>query len=98
MTFFISSKRNPIYSIWDSICSFSQAYSLKASAETGQQWRAIAELRAMADYELADIGLSRSDLTPEGLAILGAKRKAKQDGGVAHPDLPSIASRQEGRQ
>ena len=33
----------------------------------------------MSDHELADIGLSRSDLTLEGLAIAGSKRALRQD-------------------
>lgn len=37
------------------------------------------ELNRMSDYELADIGLSRSDLTLDGLAIAGSKRARKQD-------------------
>ncbi|MEM0946432.1 MAG: DUF1127 domain-containing protein [Pseudomonadota bacterium] len=41
--------------------------------------RAIEELRHMSDHELFDVGLSRSDLTAEGLAIAGAKRALRQD-------------------
>lgn len=41
--------------------------------------RAIEELRRMSDRELADIGLSRSDLTLEGLKIAGSKRALRQD-------------------
>ena len=40
--------------------------------------RALEELRYMSNHQLADIGLSRSDLTPEGLAIAGAKRALRQ--------------------
>jgi len=100
MTFFISSNRNPFYSICYTVCSAVRAcaHNMQRSVETGQQWRSIAELRAMADYELADIGLSRSDLTLEGLAIAGAKRKSKQDLGDAHPDVVSFAKPREGRQ
>ncbi|MEL7114054.1 MAG: DUF1127 domain-containing protein [Pseudomonadota bacterium] len=41
--------------------------------------RVLEELRRMSDRELADIGLSRSDLTLEGLAIAGTKRARRQD-------------------
>ncbi len=41
--------------------------------------RVLEELRRMSDRELADIGLSRSDLTIEGLAIAGSKRARRQD-------------------
>ena len=93
MTHLVSSKRNSIYAILHVACAGYRACAanLRASVEAGQQWRAIAELRVMADYELADIGLSRSDLTPEGLAIAGAKRKAKQGLGDAHPDVLNVA-------
>ena len=37
------------------------------------------ELNRMSDYELADIGLIRSDLSFEGLAVAGAKRALKQE-------------------
>lgn len=47
--------------------------------DTGKERHAIKTLSRMSDYELADIGLSRSDLTSEGLAISGAKRALKQD-------------------
>ncbi|MEM1129942.1 MAG: DUF1127 domain-containing protein [Pseudomonadota bacterium] len=41
--------------------------------------RAIEELKRLSAHELADIGLSRSDLTFEGLAIAGVKRAQRQD-------------------
>ncbi|MEM7717890.1 MAG: DUF1127 domain-containing protein [Pseudomonadota bacterium] len=93
MPYPISSKHNPFYSVCSAVYSICRTFAgnLKASVETGQEWRAIAELRAMEDYELADIGLSRSDLTPDGLAVAGAKRKAKQDLGDAHPVVLSVA-------
>lgn len=47
--------------------------------DTGKERHAIKTLNRMSDYELADIGLSRSDLTSEGLAVAGAKRALKQD-------------------
>jgi uncharacterized protein YjiS (DUF1127 family) len=47
--------------------------------DVGWEQRALAELRRMSDRELADIGLSRSDLTLEGLTIAGSKRAFKQD-------------------
>ncbi len=47
--------------------------------DVGWEQRALAELRRMSDRELADIGLSRSDLTLEGLTIAGSKRALKQD-------------------
>ena len=36
---------------------------------------ALADLRRFSDRELADIGLSRGCLTPDGLANCGARRK-----------------------
>ncbi|WP_305985161.1 DUF1127 domain-containing protein [Roseibium sp. MMSF_3544] len=48
-------------------------------ADIGKERHAIKTLSQMSDYELADIGLSRSDLTSEGLAVAGAKRALKQD-------------------
>lgn len=39
---------------------------------------AIRELSRFEDHELNDIGLCRSDLTPEGLAIAGNKRSLRQ--------------------
>lgn len=47
--------------------------------DVGWEQRALAELRRMSDRELADIGLSRSDLTLDGLTIAGSKRALKQD-------------------
>lgn len=45
---------------------------------TGKINSAIRELKRMKDYELADIGLCRSDLTPDGLESAGARRSALQ--------------------
>ncbi|MEM9476251.1 MAG: DUF1127 domain-containing protein [Pseudomonadota bacterium] len=42
-------------------------------------YSAISELSRMSDHELADIGLSRSDLTLDGLAVAGAKRAISQE-------------------
>jgi len=36
------------------------------------------ELASFEDYQLNDIGLCRADLTPEGLAIAGMRRRLKQ--------------------
>lgn len=47
--------------------------------DVGWERRAIEELRRMSDRELADIGLSRSDLTLEGLQTAGAKRAFRQE-------------------
>lgn len=47
--------------------------------DNGKERHAIKTLSRMSDYELADVGLSRSDLTAEGLAVAGAKRALKQD-------------------
>ena len=52
---------------------------LSWSVDAGWEQRALAELRRMSDRELADIGLSKSDLTLEGLTIAGSKRALKQD-------------------
>lgn len=52
---------------------------LSWSLNVGREKRAIEELRGMSDHELADIGLSRSDLTLEGLAIAGSKRALRQE-------------------
>jgi len=40
---------------------------------------ALAELRTMSDAHLADIGLSRSQLTTEGLSLAAERRKWSQD-------------------
>lgn len=53
--------------------------SLSWRLDAGWEQRALAELRRMSDRELADIGLSRSDLTLEGLTIAGSKRALEQD-------------------
>lgn len=50
-----------------------------ATHSIGKERHALKELSRMSDYELADIGLSRSDLTFEGLAVAGVKRALKQD-------------------
>lgn len=39
---------------------------------------AISQLRKFDDCELSDIGLCRSDLTPEGMADAGARRGLRQ--------------------
>lgn len=52
-----------------------------------------AELNRMSDYELYDIGLSRSDLTLEGLAIAGSKRALKQD--AIAKEVASLSARRE---
>ncbi|MEM9708818.1 MAG: DUF1127 domain-containing protein [Pseudomonadota bacterium] len=36
------------------------------------------ELNALPDHQLSDIGLSRSDLTPNGLRTAGTRRTAQQ--------------------
>ncbi|MEM6467621.1 MAG: DUF1127 domain-containing protein, partial [Pseudomonadota bacterium] len=53
------------------------------------------ELNRMSDYELADIGLIRSDLSVEGLAIGGAKRALKQEAvareiGLMHEEWEAV--------
>ena len=52
---------------------------LSRRLDVGWEQRALSELRRMSDHELADIGLSRSDLTLEGLMIAGTKRTVEQD-------------------
>lgn len=54
-------------------------FFIEELTDTGKERHAIKTLSRMSDYELADIGLSRSDLTSEGLAVAGAKRALKQD-------------------
>jgi hypothetical protein len=39
---------------------------------------ALKKLSGFEDHQLADIGLCRSDLTPDGLAIAGARRSRRQ--------------------
>ncbi|KRS19205.1 DUF1127 domain-containing protein [Roseovarius indicus] len=39
---------------------------------------ALRELSTFEDHELSDIGLCRSDLTPEGLVLAGERRKTQQ--------------------
>lgn len=48
------------------------------NAEDRRTARAIRTLSGMDERELNDIGLSRSDLTPEGLAEAGARRSREQ--------------------
>ncbi|MEM6465180.1 MAG: DUF1127 domain-containing protein [Pseudomonadota bacterium] len=81
MVYSTSPTRNTIPLIWDVIRTAlgTWARRLKGSIELNHQQQIIAELRKMEDYELADIGLCRSDLTPVGLAIAAARRKAEQD-------------------
>ncbi|MEM9271001.1 MAG: DUF1127 domain-containing protein [Pseudomonadota bacterium] len=76
-----SSTHKPSLLIWDiiRIALGTWAQRVRGSIELNHQQQVIAELRRMEDYELADIGLCRSDLTPVGLAIAAAKRKAAQD-------------------
>ncbi len=38
----------------------------------------VKELASFEDYQLADIGLCRSDLTPEGLTVAGMRRRLEQ--------------------
>ena len=54
--------------------------AMKAGEEDREMARALKELAAFEDYQLHDIGLCRSDLTPEGLAVAGAWRSLKQAG------------------
>ncbi|WP_160314553.1 DUF1127 domain-containing protein [Candidatus Rhodobacter oscarellae] len=80
MAFVTSDTVSKLQNAWDKIF---QAWNAcrdiaKESTEAGREWRAIAELRSLQDYELADIGLCRSDLTPGGLEIAGARRAARQ--------------------
>jgi hypothetical protein len=48
-----------------------------ASADA-QMEAALKELASFEDYQLNDIGLCRSDLTPEGLTIAGMRRRLEQ--------------------
>ena len=66
--------------------------------ERSDKWRLrliFAELNRMSASELADIGLSKSDLTLEGLAIAGAKRAKRQDSVAL--EIASLNTRQEVR-
>ena len=67
--------------IWASDPSGGNAKHLRLSWGPDAAWekRVLGELRRMSDHELADIGLSRSDLTLEGLAIAGSTRALRQD-------------------
>ena len=66
---------------WNKNPSSSKGKSLRLRWRPDDQWerRVLDELRRMSNHELADIGLSRSDLTLEGLAIAGSKRARRQD-------------------
>jgi len=78
-----------IYTLWNVLRSGSRIAFRRMRDAIGSTFREMsedrrnrlvfAELSRMSDYELYDIGLSRSDLTLEGLAIAGAKRALKQD-------------------
>lgn len=46
---------------------------------------ALAELRTMSDAQLADIGLSRSQLTREGLSLSAERRRMVQECTVIFP-------------
>ena len=61
----------------------------RSNVETNE--RTLEELRRMSKHELADIGLSHSDLTPEGLAIAGAKRALRQD--LISADVAELAAK-----
>lgn len=67
--------------IWRADPSLGKGKRLRMNWRQDVAWeqRALAELRRMSDRELADIGLSRSDLTLEGLTIAGSKRALKQE-------------------
>lgn len=47
-------------------------------AEDRKAVEAIRQLSRFSDLELNDIGLCRSDLTPDGLAAAGARRSLRQ--------------------
>ena len=66
---------------WNTDPTHSKRTRLLLSWRPDNNWekRVLEELRRMSDRELADIGLSRSDLTIEGLAIAGSKRARRQD-------------------
>ena len=51
----------------------------KSRRSAGSVSRALKELSTFSEYELNDIGLTRSDLTPEGLAAAGARRSLLQE-------------------
>jgi Domain of unknown function (DUF1127) len=60
---------------WRSILT---GYFPKATSADPAVSRALAELRAMTDQELSDVGLGRSDLTPEGLKQAARRRAVQQ--------------------
>ena len=65
------------YGIAMSTVSAAQALFATSNDQTKIE-RAIAELQPLEDYQLNDIGLCRSDLTPDGLAAAGMRRSARQ--------------------
>ena len=51
---------------------------VRCTCETAEVAKALAELREFDDHQLHDIGLSRSDLTSNGLETAGAWRSLRQ--------------------
>ncbi|MEM1131165.1 MAG: DUF1127 domain-containing protein [Pseudomonadota bacterium] len=80
MMFVDKSARNWRKTLWTELSAFRRMLDCDAlaNAQSDTVYKALNELRDMPDYQLVDIGLSRSDLTPEGLATAGMRRRAKQ--------------------
>lgn len=75
-------KYSPVGSnyVWKSFINeiFSALQFFKAGDVDSNTARAIKDLSKCTEYELNDMGLSRSDLTPDGLACAGARRSYHQ--------------------
>lgn len=65
---------------WTSLFDFLRRLTEPSATSAGDRQiaRAIGQLSQFDDRELTDIGLCRSDLTPDGLAVAGARRRQRQ--------------------
>lgn len=55
---------------------WSESKPAKNETDTAALSAALCQLTRFSDRELSDIGLARSDLTQEGLAVAGTKRRS----------------------
>ncbi|MEM1362077.1 MAG: DUF1127 domain-containing protein [Pseudomonadota bacterium] len=72
--FFSTRIGGTVQRVHKALCALKQTLS-----DIGRNRRTLDELTKMSDYELADIGLCRSDLSIEGLTIVASKRALEQD-------------------
>lgn len=81
MDFTDTKKRNWVSVFWGSLNLVRGAMASAANewCQTQSVDQTIRALNGLEDYQLEDMGLCRSELTPDGLSVAAARRAAAQD-------------------